>query len=87
MTVPHKIADTFNEYGTPVTMFRCKDCEGIFTVCPAVEDKKLDQWTGCLGEGCASYDTARDGDKLFEQGKVHRAGDRTGIRLVEEPTQ
>ena len=78
-----KIADTFNEYGTPVTMFLCESCNQTFTVCPAVEDHNLDQWSGCLGEGCGSYDPDRDADKLFDEGKVRRVGDRSCFKVVE----
>lgn len=78
----NKIADTFNEYGTPVTLFSCPACNTTFTVCPAVEDDKLDQWTGCMAEDCTSYDPARDADKLFDEGKVHRVGDRSHLTVV-----
>lgn len=83
---PHHdhIAETFNEFGTPVSMFRCFYCRTVFTACPAVEPEKHDQWIGCMAEGCASYDEARDGDKLFEAGKVQRVGDRSRIQVVEE---
>lgn len=79
----NKIADTFNEFGTPVTMFSCPGCNTTFTVCPAVPDDKLDQWSGCLGIDCSTYDPDRDADKLFEQGKVLRVGDRSHIRSAE----
>jgi hypothetical protein len=81
--VTNKIADTFNEYGTPVTMFSCPGCNTTFTVCPAVEDKDLDQWPGCLGEGCSTYDPDRDADKLFDAGKVRRVGDRSDFTVIE----
>lgn len=77
-----RVAETFNEYGTPVTMYLCGSCKTTFTVCPAVEPEHDDQWEGCLAETCASYDPARDGDKLFDAGKVHRVGDRSHIALV-----
>lgn len=79
----NKIADTFNEYGTPVTMFSCPGCNTTFTVCPAVEDKDLDQWPGCLGDGCSTYDADRDADKLFDAGKVRRVGDRSDFTVIE----
>ena len=79
----NKIADTFNEYGTPVTLFSCPGCDTTFTVCPAVEDDALDQWPGCLGEGCPTYDPDRDADKLFDEGKVRRVGDRSDFTMIE----
>lgn len=81
----NKLADTFNEYGTPVTLFSCPGCGTTFTVCPAVPDDLLGQWSGCLGEGCSTYDPARDADKLFDEGKVRRRGDRSHIQLVPKP--
>lgn len=78
-----KISDTFNEYGTPVTLFHCPSCDSTFTVCPAVEDEHLDQWTGCLGDTCPSYDPDRDADKLFDEGKVRRVGDRSDFKVIE----
>jgi hypothetical protein len=54
-----------NEYGTPVTGFRCKYCKETFTVCPAVPPEKFDQWDGCLGDNCSSYDINRDPTYLF----------------------
>ncbi|WP_313444564.1 hypothetical protein [Brevundimonas sp.] len=78
----NKIADTFNEFGTPVTLFACLGCESTFTVCPAVEDKHLDQWSGCLGRGCSTYDDSRDADKMFDEGKVRRVGDRSCFTVI-----
>lgn len=79
----NKIADTFNEYGKPVTMFWCDGCKSTFTVCPPVEDEHLDQWTGCLGANCSTYDPERDADKLFDEGKVLRRGDRSHFKVIE----
>jgi hypothetical protein len=76
------IAETFNEYGTPVSMFRCSGCSTTFTVCPSVPEERRDQWSGCMGVDCTTYDEARDGDKLFDAGKVQRVGDRSHICLV-----
>lgn len=81
---PEHIASTYNEFGTPASMFRCFHCQTIFTVCPVVEPEKHDQWIGCMAEDCASYDLARDGDKLFEAGKVQRVGDRSRFQIVEQ---
>lgn len=78
----NKIADTFNEFGTPVTMFLCTSCKSTFTVCPAVEEENLDQWTGCLGKGCSTYDGVRDADIMFEEGKVRRVGDRSCFSVI-----
>lgn len=79
----NKLADTFNEYGTPVTLFSCSGCNTTFTVCPAVEDDALDQWTGCLAETCSTYDPDRDADKLFDEGKVRRVGDRSDFTVID----
>lgn len=76
------LAETFNEYGTPVSLFQCEGCKTTFTVCPAVPQDRRDQWDGCMAEGCSTYDEARDGDKLFDAGKVQRVGDRSQICLV-----
>lgn len=78
-----KIADTFNEYGTPVTMFACVGCGSTFTVCPAVPEDKQEQWTGCMAERCSTYDEARDADKLLDQGKVQRVGDRSCFTVID----
>ena len=78
-----KLADTFNEYGTPVTLFRCDTCEETYTVCPAVADCDLHHWINCLAVNCASYDPALDVDQLFDEGRVYRVGDRSHIRVVE----
>jgi len=64
------LAETFNEHGTPVSLFQCESCATTFTVCPAVPEDRRDQWTGCMADGCATYDEARDGewmDPLFRQ--------------------
>lgn len=60
-----------NEYGTPVDRFKCDACGWVYTVCPALSDRtRLDEWDNCLGVTCASYDPARDADKLFDDGNV-----------------
>lgn len=63
-----KIGQTLNEYGTLVTLFKCEFCGHEFTVCPPVPPDKEDQWRGCLGIGCPSYDPSRDADKFFDNG-------------------
>lgn len=60
-----KVRDDVNEYGTPITVFDCESCGQEFTVCPAVADDRLDQWSGCLQEDCPSYDPARDAEIYF----------------------
>lgn len=60
-----KLRDDVNEYGTPVTWFRCEACGGDFSVCPAVPPERLDNWGGCLDEGCPSYDLSRDAEVFF----------------------
>lgn len=54
------VRETENEYGTPVSEFICETCGGKFTVCPAVEEDKRDNWQNCLAEECDSYDIDRD---------------------------
>lgn len=83
MTEGTRITETFNSYGTPVTMFRCQGCRSAFTVCPAVAPENDDQWTGCLGLGCLTYDETRDADKLFDEGRVRRVGDRSALCVIE----
>lgn len=60
-----------NEYNTPVDAYRCDTCGEEFTVCPANDDRSKDgDWSGCMAPTCASYDPARDADKLFDDGNV-----------------
>lgn len=65
--------DAVNEYGTRVYVNRCRDCGAEFTVCPIPDN--TEDWQHCMSEDCASYDETRDGDKLFEQGRVKRDDD------------
>lgn len=76
------LAETYNEHGTPVSLFQCESCPSTFTVCPAVPEDRRDQWTGCMADGCSTYDESRDGDKLFDAGKVRRVGDRSHLTVV-----
>lgn len=62
-----KLRNDVNEYGTPITVFRCEFCQQEFTVCPIVPDIHLDNWKGCTSPDCESYDEARDADKMFEE--------------------
>ena len=72
-----KIGERLNEYGVTVGVHRCDDCGCEFTVTTLRED-----WGGCLSEGCASYDIARDADLFFdaavEAGWVRRVGSGEG---------
>lgn len=75
---------TTNEYGTAVDAYQCDTCKDRFTVCPANEDRtRDDQWTGCLATICASYDPARDADKLFDDGNVVSFGQRANPNLIQ----
>lgn len=65
-----KIRDDVNEYGTPITVFKCDYCNEEFSVCPAVPDYKLDQWKGCQMKWCESYEEDRDADKMFDENKI-----------------
>jgi hypothetical protein len=66
-----RIRETVNECGTPVVEYLCQgSCAQPFTVCPAPKPEEDNQWTGCLGIGCSSYDPGRDADKLFDDGDV-----------------
>ena len=72
-----------NEFGTPVDTYVCEVCGDRFTVCPAHEDRSDDdQWTGCLSASCASYDPARDADRLFDDGNVTAFGRRAHPNLI-----
>ncbi len=53
---------SLNEFGMPVSNHVCASCGQSFTVCPPASDSFGD---GCLAEGCASYDVARDADLFF----------------------
>ncbi len=64
--------NTFNEYGTIVSVHICETCSAEFTVCPAVEEKNRDQWRYCLSLDCVSYDPDRDADKFFDKGVVKK---------------
>lgn len=59
-----KIRNDVNEFGSPVSVHLCAACGDEFTVCPPADEN----FGGCLAPGCASYDPARDVDKLFDEG-------------------
>ena len=65
-----RLREITNEHGTPVVEYRCETCGETFTICPAPKASEDDQWTGCMATTCASYDPARDADKLFDDGDV-----------------
>ena len=67
-----RIKDTYNLQGTKITEFVCEFCGTIFTVCPAVNKDKDDDWKGCMDLGCKSYDPDRDADKFFEEEMIIR---------------
>lgn len=79
----NRIVNTCNEYGKTVTLYRCMSCFSTFTVCPEVDPKDDGEWIGCLGPDCGSYDPGRDGDKLFDEGKVYQRGDRSHFTVIE----
>lgn len=55
---------TVNEFGTPVSVHTCEACGRMFTVCPPADPET---WgTGCLAEGCPSYDLRRDIDLFWD---------------------
>lgn len=59
--------DSVNEHGTPITVFpSCTGCGQQFTVCPAVPPERVEQWRGCLGEHCSTYDLSRDIDLFWD---------------------
>lgn len=60
----------YNKYSTPVTLLKCESCKHVFTVCLAVEESNLDNWRGCLGVGCESYDESRDIDKVWGEAQL-----------------
>lgn len=55
-----------NDYGTPVSRFRCDHCGDEYTVCPVVPLERREHWNSCLSEACQSYDESRDADLLSE---------------------
>lgn len=65
-----RVGMTVNEYGTPVTKYRCEACGEIFTVCPAPTPSEDHNWDGCTAPECSSYDPDRDIDKWFDEGYV-----------------
>ncbi|MCR4298243.1 MAG: hypothetical protein NUV75_05760 [Gallionella sp.] len=65
-----RLRETVNEYGTQVAEYRCVECGELFTVCPAPLVEEDGYWTGCSAPECASYDSARDIDKMFDEGYV-----------------
>jgi hypothetical protein len=72
-----------NAYGTPIDCYICETCGDPFTLCPANEDRSCDdQWTGCMATICASYDPARDADKLFDNGNVVSFSQRANPTLI-----
>ena len=73
-----KLRNDVNELGTPITVFQCEYCCEVFTVCPAVPDINLDNWKGCTGPDCESYDEKRDVDKMIEE---------DGVELMKYPTK
>lgn len=60
-----KIRDDVNDFGTPITVFKCDFCHKYFTVCPKVPDDNLHSWRGCLSIECESYTPNRDVDALL----------------------
>lgn len=65
-----RLRETVNEYGTSVVEYRCETCGETFTICPAPKPERDDQWTGCMAPECDSYDSDRDIDKWFDEGRV-----------------
>jgi len=70
------VGEGINECGTEISIFTCESCGAEFTVCPVVPPDLLDQWAGCMDEGCASYDVTRDveifWDALDDNELIHR---------------
>lgn len=62
-----------NEYDTPVLkVSNCVGCEHPFTLCPVPPEADWSEYSGCLGEGCVTYDINRDIDLIWEHVEVHR---------------
>ena len=55
------IGHDVNEFEAPVSHHICEDCGNMFTVCPPAKEN----WGGCLGPECESYDINRDVDALL----------------------
>lgn len=62
------LRESTNDYGTPVSVFRCDSCGVEYTVCPALreDERAQEDADGCLSEECETYDPARDVDRLFD---------------------
>ena len=54
------IEESVNEYGTPISVFKCDTCGDTYTLCPAIPENKRDQWQNCMADICPSYDPNRD---------------------------
>jgi len=57
------IKESENEYGTPISVFKCFSCGSEFTICPAVsEDKRAAYANDGCGDGfeCDSYIPSKD---------------------------
>lgn len=79
-----KLSDGVNEFGTPITNFKCDYCGSKFSVCPAIEDKHLDSFKGCTIHPCESYDPKRDIDILFmDKKELQDHTEKTGIVDIE----
>jgi len=58
-----KVGESMNGFGVIVSLHRCVYCDEAFSVTPRVDDSF---GLGCLGEGCPSYDVARDIDLFWD---------------------
>ena len=66
------LEDGQNEYGTPVSRFKCETCGDKFTICPVVVPDKHGDWSDCLATQCDSYDPNRDADLFFDDPEYWR---------------
>jgi hypothetical protein len=66
------LRESENEFGTRISVFTCDQCSEEFTVCPAVEPWRHDEWTGCMAETCESYEPTRDAELYFSLGMVEK---------------
>lgn len=76
------IKESKNEYGTPISVFKCDFCGQEFTVCPAIKPEDRKSWNGCGAPDCESYDPARDVSRYFVGGKCEVRKTKDGICLI-----
>lgn len=65
-----KVGESFNGFGTRISLHRCLYCGSNFTVTPATDNGF---GLGCLASSCSSYDIMRDVDLMFDEPLIWQA--------------